>query len=99
MMDWFRRLFFPPTGSHPCCGEYARCQRACVPRGEWRERARTDRAVAALHTLYLETADYIERNNLGPVHHNQSMKAARDALAAEGRTIWYEKRPSQGKEK
>lgn len=49
-----------------------------------------DGALDVLHALYLETADYIERNKLGPVHHNQSMRMARDALAAAGRTIWDE---------
>lgn len=34
----------------------------------------------ALKTLYEETADYIERNNLGDVHHNLSMQLARAAL-------------------
>lgn len=35
---------------------------------------------SALRTLYAETADYIRINNLGDVHHNQSMKDARNAL-------------------
>jgi hypothetical protein len=34
----------------------------------------------ALRGLYNETADYIRVNKLGDVHHNQTMKAARDAL-------------------
>jgi hypothetical protein len=34
----------------------------------------------ALKILYEETADYIRINNLGDVHHNQSMKLARAAL-------------------
>lgn len=52
------------------------------------EQRGNDRIVAAslacyqaLRTLYDETADYIKVNHLGDVHHNQSMKAARDALA------------------
>lgn len=50
------------------------------------------RAAPALHTalrcLYEETADYIQINKLGDVHHNQSMKAARDALrAASGKAL------------
>jgi len=35
---------------------------------------------SALRGLCEETADYIRVNKLGDVHHNQSMKAARDAL-------------------
>lgn len=35
---------------------------------------------SALRGLYDETADYIRVNRLGEVHHNQTMKAARDAL-------------------
>ena len=93
-MGWLRRLIAGYTqdynGGRPCCGEFATCRRACVPRGEWRRGQSAERAIDALHTLYLETADYIERNKLGPVHHNGSMQAARDALVAEGRTIWYE---------
>jgi hypothetical protein len=36
----------------------------------------------ALEALYVDTADYIRLNNLGDVHQNQSMRMARDALAA-----------------
>ncbi len=78
---------------NPCCGDFEVCQRACVPRGEYRASRHADKALDALHTLYTETADYIERNHLGPVHHNQSMQTARDLLAASGRTIWYESPP------
>lgn len=35
----------------------------------------------ALQVLYEETAEYITINHLGDVHHNQSMKLAREALA------------------
>jgi len=35
----------------------------------------------ALTELYSDTADYIARNNLGDIHHNQSMKMANAALA------------------
>jgi len=38
----------------------------------------------ALSMLYQETADYIKINNLGDVHHNQSMKLARNVLATPG---------------
>lgn len=41
----------------------------------------TERLRAALQAIYDETADYIRINNLGDVHHNTSMKMARDALA------------------
>jgi len=34
----------------------------------------------ALRVLYNETANYIEINKLGPVHHNLSMRLARAAL-------------------
>lgn len=34
----------------------------------------------ALQLLYDETADYIRINNLGDVHHNESMQRARAAL-------------------
>jgi hypothetical protein len=34
----------------------------------------------ALDMLYLETADYIRLNHLGPVHHNRSMQLAALAL-------------------
>jgi len=34
----------------------------------------------ALKVLYEETVDYIQRNNLGDVHHNLSMRLSRDAL-------------------
>jgi hypothetical protein len=34
----------------------------------------------ALLLLYEETADYIQINHLGSVHHNQSMKRARAVL-------------------
>lgn len=37
--------------------------------------------VNALNLLYQETADYIMRNNLGDVHHNQSMRLAYEALS------------------
>lgn len=50
----------------------------------------SDDAVDALHTLYMETADYITLNHLGPVHHNQSMKNARDVLKAAGFQTWYD---------
>jgi hypothetical protein len=43
---------------------------------------RTSELERALRLLYEETADYIRTNNLGDVHHNKSMQAARDALAA-----------------
>lgn len=95
-MDWFRKLFsgLRRDGVHgfaePCCGEYETCRRACVPRGEYQGSRYADGALDVLHALYLETADYIERNKLGPVHHNQSMRMARDALAAAGRMIWRE---------
>ncbi len=39
---------------------------------------------AALQRLYDETADYISINHLGDVHHNGSMKMAREALRAGG---------------
>jgi hypothetical protein len=42
--------------------------------------------IRAAQRLYNETADYIRINNLGDVHHNQSMKdmrAALDKLAGE----------------
>lgn len=39
-----------------------------------------DRLRKALQILYDETADYIRVNHLGDIHHNQSMKTARDAL-------------------
>lgn len=39
-------------------------------------------AISVLKRLYEETADYIRINNLGDVHHNQSMKDARDVLAS-----------------
>lgn len=92
MMKWLRSLLAGRNGGvgRPCCGEYETCGRACVPRGEWRANRYTDEVLAALHTLYTETADYIERNHLGPVHHNQSMQQARDVLAKAGMTIWYE---------
>ena len=35
----------------------------------------------ALTQLYKETADYIQINNLGDIHHNKSMKDARAAIA------------------
>ena len=35
----------------------------------------------ALEVLYNETADYITINHLGDIHHNQSMRAARNAIA------------------
>jgi hypothetical protein len=35
----------------------------------------------ALSFLYLETADYITINKLGDVHHNRTMRVARDVLA------------------
>ena len=35
----------------------------------------------ALQALYGDTASYITVNNLGDVHHNESMKLARAALA------------------
>ncbi len=35
---------------------------------------------SALRGLYEDTADYIQVNDLGNVHHNQSMKDARAAL-------------------
>lgn len=38
----------------------------------------------ALRVLYEETADYIQTNNLGPVHHNCSMQLARAALLEAG---------------
>lgn len=92
-MKWLRSLLAGRNGgiSRPCCGEYETCQRACVPRGEYRGSRHADRALNALNTLYTETADYIERNHLGPVHHNRSMQEARDTLAAAGYAIWYEK--------
>jgi hypothetical protein len=91
-MKWLRNLLRRlPAGSHPCCGDYETCQRPCTPRGEYRASRHADKALEALHMLYTETADYIERNHLGPVHHNQSMRMARDALAAAGMAIWYEK--------
>ena len=37
----------------------------------------------ALKALYDETADYIRINNLGDVHHSQSMKDARSVLYGE----------------
>jgi len=43
--------------------------------------AEIERLRAALQAIYDETADYIRINNLGDVHHNTSMKMARDALA------------------
>lgn len=36
--------------------------------------------LAALKLLYAETADYIRVNNLGDVHHNQSMQLASAAI-------------------
>lgn len=42
--------------------------------------------IRAAQQLYAETADYVRINNLGDVHHNQSMKdmqAALDKLAGE----------------
>lgn len=45
-----------------------------------RMRERIDTLHHALQQLYDETADYIRLNHLGDVHHNQSMKDARDAL-------------------
>lgn len=47
--------------------------------------------LTTLDALYLQTADYITRNNLGPVHHNQVMKDARDVLAAAGYQVWADK--------
>ena len=37
----------------------------------------------ALKILYEETADYIRINHLGDVHHNQSMKLAKESLGEE----------------
>lgn len=37
--------------------------------------------LAALEALYTETVSYIEVNNLGDPHHNQSMQDARAAIA------------------
>lgn len=37
--------------------------------------------LAALKRLYAETADYIIINNLGDVHHNHAMRAARAAIS------------------
>jgi len=47
--------------------------------------AHADRAVmrSALQNLYDETGEYIELNNLGDPHHNQSMKDARSALSTD----------------
>lgn len=40
----------------------------------------------ALTRLYKETADYIQINNLGDMHHNKSMQDAKAAIAkAEGK--------------
>jgi hypothetical protein len=93
-MKWLRRLLAGKTQNagigRPCCGDYARCQRPCVPRGRWQGSREREKALHALHTLYIETADYIERNKLGNVHHNRSMQAARDVLSAEGWSIWHE---------
>lgn len=36
--------------------------------------------LCVLKRLYDETADYIRINNLGDVHHNQSMRSARDVI-------------------
>jgi len=40
--------------------------------------------MGALKALYLENADYIKINNLGDIHHNQTMRDARAALAKAG---------------
>lgn len=48
------------------------------------ERKKSQRLAQALKILYEETADYIRINNLGDVHHNQSMKGAREALHESG---------------
>lgn len=41
----------------------------------------------ALKIMYEAEADYITRNNLGEIHHNERMKHARDVIAkAEGRS-------------
>ncbi len=37
-------------------------------------------ALEALKALYDDTAEYITINHLGDVHHNQSMRLARDVL-------------------
>ncbi len=42
--------------------------------------AQNAEAREALRALYLDTKSYIENNNLGAVHHNQSMKLAGKAL-------------------
>lgn len=35
---------------------------------------------SALRGLYEDTADYIQVNHLGDIHHNKTMRDARDAL-------------------
>lgn len=51
---------------------------------------REQKLEAALRALYEETSNYIRINNLGDVHHNQSMQMAHDALATPPPSEWNE---------
>lgn len=66
-----------------CCHE---CVTGLIPEMEANAQAiaALPDLVEALQALYQDTADYIKLNNLGDVHHNQSMKLAAAALKKAG---------------
>ena len=53
-----------------------------------------ERLRPVLQLLYDETADYIKINNMGDIHHNLSMQAARDAL---GHNVELRGSPASGR--
>ena len=66
--------------SRPLCQE---CGAKAMPNTHAaliRQARRAEKLELALRRLYEETADYITINNLGDIHHNQSMRLAREAL-------------------